>query len=67
MDNIGGLADVSAYLGVKYEADASEEEIEAFYAEHGADVERQIPSVEEIADNETRFEGYSGKLCAENQ
>ena len=57
VDNIGGLADVSAYLGVKYEADASEEEIEAFYAEHGADVERQIPSVEEIADNETRFEG----------
>ena len=57
VDNIGGLADVSAYLGVKYEADASEKEIEAFYAEHGADVERQIPSVEEIADNETRFEG----------
>lgn len=57
VDNVGGLADVSAYLGVKYEADASEEEIEAFYAEHGADVERQIPSVEEIADNETRFEG----------
>ncbi len=57
VDNIGELADVSAYLGVKYDADASEEEIDAFYAEHGADVERQIPSAEEIADNETRFEG----------
>ena len=59
VDNIGELADVSAYLGVKHDADASEEEIELFYAEHGTDVERQIPSAEEIADNETRFEGVS--------
>ncbi len=57
VDNVGELADVSAYLGVKYGADASDEEIEAFYKENGSDVERQIPSAEEIADNETRFAG----------
>lgn len=57
VDNVGELADVSAYLGVKYGADASDEEIEAFYKEHGSGVERQIPSAEEIADNETRFAG----------
>ena len=57
VDNVGELADVSAYLGVKYGADASDEEIEAFYKEHGSNVERQIPSAEEIADNETRFAG----------
>lgn len=56
-DGIGGLVDVSAYLGVKHTADASKEEIEAFYAEHGVNVERQIPSAEEIADNDTRFGG----------
>ena len=57
VDGIGGLVDVSAYLGVKHSADASKEEIEAFYAEHGANVERQIPSAEEIADNDARFGG----------
>ena len=56
-DGIGELADVSTFLGVKHARDASEEEIEAFYKEHGADVERQIPSEEEIAANETRFTG----------
>ena len=56
-DGIGELADVSEYISIRYDADASDEEIEAFYKEHGSDVERQIPSAEEIADNETRFEG----------
>ena len=56
-DGIGKLTDVSTFLGVKHAQDASEEEIEAFYKEHGSDVERQIPSEEEIADNETRFAG----------
>ena len=56
-DGIGELADVSEYIGIRHNADASDEEIEAFYKEHGSDVERQIPSAEEITDNETRFEG----------
>ncbi len=57
VDNTGEMADVSAYLGVRHAADASEEEIEAFYKEHGTDVERQIPSEEEISANETKFDG----------
>lgn len=57
VDNTGELADVSGYLGVKHEKDASQEEIEAFYQEHGSLVERQIPSQEEIKANETRFCG----------
>ena len=57
VDNTGEMADVSAYLGVRHAADASEEEIEAFYKEHGTDVERQIPSEEEISANETKFGG----------
>ena len=56
-DDTGELADVSTFLGVKHAQDASEEEIEVFYQEHGSDVERQIPSEEEIAANETRFTG----------
>lgn len=59
VDNTGELADVSGYLGVKHEKDASQEEIEAFYQEHGSLTERQIPSEEEIKDNETRFGGTS--------
>lgn len=57
VDNTGEMADVSAYLGVRHAADASEEEIEVFYKEHGTDVERQIPSEEEISANETKFDG----------
>ena len=57
VDNTGEMADVSAYLGVRHAADASEEEIEVFYNEHGTDVERQIPSEEEISANETKFGG----------
>lgn len=57
VDNTGELADVSGYLGVKHEKDASQEEIEAFYQKHGSQVERQIPSEEEIKANETRFGG----------
>ena len=57
VDNTGEMADVSAYLGVKHAQNASEEEIEAFYKEHGTDVERQIPSEEEISANETKFDG----------
>lgn len=57
VDNTGELADVSGYLGVKHEKDASQEEIKAFYQKHGSHTERQIPSEEEIKANETRFGG----------
>ena len=39
----GTLLDVSGYVGTKYPADATQEEINAFYAEHKNEVECQIP------------------------
>ena len=44
----GELADVSEFAGIKHAADATESEKEAFYAQHGENTERQIPSDEEI-------------------
>ena len=53
----GELIDVSAFIGVKYPEGSIKEEIEAFYKEHGENVERQIPSIEEI---ETGNDLYNG-------
>lgn len=56
-EGYGELVDVREFLGVRHPKDASKEEVEAFYQEHGLEIERQLPSKEEIEANETRFCG----------
>lgn len=53
----GTLLDVSGYVGTKYPADATQEEINAFYAEHKNEVERQIPSEEEAKSGKFTYSG----------
>lgn len=61
LDGCGELLDVSGYIGIKYDADSTEQEILDFYQEHGDEVERQIPSEEEILTGKTLFNGTSVK------
>lgn len=53
----GTLLDVSAYIGTKYAADATQEEIDAFYNTYGNEVERQIPSETETKNGEFTYSG----------
>lgn len=57
IDGCGEITDVSDYVGIKYDADSTEQEILDFYKEHGNEVERQIPSEEEIETGKTLYNG----------
>lgn len=53
----GTLLDVSAYIGTKFDADATQEEIKEFYNTYGNEVERQIPSEEELESGKFTYSG----------